>query len=244
MAALAVGGVAMAVGLLWWVAVAIALVSLLGGAALAAWLFRWGDRSTATPTPVVNAEGQSVFRLEGEFWTISYRGGATIHLPRSKGLRYIDRLLRSPNVEVHVLDLAAIHQPTAVPGPREGLQVQGPTAQPIIDQEALRQYRLRVDDLRDQLDEAERNGDPERASRARVELEQVLDEIREHAGHDRRFAEETEKARLNVTRAIRSAIEKIDDQDPSLGHHLDHDIRTGTYCVYEPDAATAPVWVH
>lgn len=246
-AAIVVGAVGVAVGLAWWAAAIVAIAALLGGAGLAAWLFAAEARRTvADGSTSAGIEGQSIFRLEGEYWTISYRGGALIHLPRSKGLRYIDRLLRSPGVEVHVLDLAAMHQPAAVPAREEGLHVEGGAAQPVIDQAALRSYRLRVEDLRDAIEEAERNADPERGARAREELEQLMDEIRRATrpdGTPRALADETERARVNVTKAIRKAIDKVEELDPSLGHHLDHDIRTGTYCSYKPDAATAPVWV-
>ena len=61
-------------------------------------------------------------------------------------------------------------------------------------------------------------------------------------GTPRNQAGEAERARLNVTRAIKSAISRVRDQDASLGHHLDHNIRTGTYCCYEPDAASPLTW--
>ena len=106
-AALVVGGVGLAVGLPWWVAASVAVVSMFAGAAVSAWLFARGEPATSPLAPIAAIEGQSVFRLEREFWTIAYRGGAVIHLPRSKGLRYISRLLQTPGVEVHVLELAA-----------------------------------------------------------------------------------------------------------------------------------------
>jgi hypothetical protein len=244
-AALIVGGVGLAVGLQWWVAAAVAVVSMFAGAAVSGWLFARGEPATSPPAPVAAIEGQSVFRLEGEFWTISYRGGAAIHLPRSKGLRYISRLLQTPGVEVHVLELAAIHQPAAA-APADGLHVQGSSRDPVLDAEALRQLRRRVDDLDDEIAEAERNNDPERLARARDEQERIVAEIRRDLrpdGRPREFTDEIERGRLNVTRAIKAAIEKIREQDPSLGHHLDHDIRKGTFCAYDPDTATTPVWV-
>ena len=62
-------------------------------------------------------------------------------------------------------------------------------------------------------------------------------------GRGRRdFAVPTERARTNVQRAIRKAIERIAAHDGSLGHHLDRNIRTGTFCAYEPDEDTAPTW--
>lgn len=49
-----------------------------------------------------------------------------------------------------------------------------------------------------------------------------------------------ERARQKITKAIRAAVARIAENDPSLGHHLATSIRTGTYCSYTPDP-TAPV---
>jgi hypothetical protein len=38
-----------------------------------------------------------------------------------------------------------------------------------------------------------------------------------------------------VTARIRDAIRRIGDAHPELGRHLGRSVRTGTFCVYEPD---------
>jgi hypothetical protein len=47
-------------------------------------------------------------------------------------------------------------------------------------------------------------------------------------------ASHAERARLNVTRAIRAAIASLARANPSLGRHLSATIRTGRYCSYTP----------
>jgi len=54
-------------------------------------------------------------------------------------------------------------------------------------------------------------------------------------GHDRRAASHAERARLNVTRAIRAAMANLARANPSLGRHLASTIRTGRYWSYTPD---------
>ena len=44
----------------------------------------------------------------------------------------------------------------------------------------------------------------------------------------------SERARVNVTRAIRSAIRRIGELDSDAGHYLDHAVVTGTFCVFDP----------
>ncbi len=52
-----------------------------------------------------------------------------------------------------------------------------------------------------------------------------------------------ERARVNVTRAIRSTIKRIAGYDTRLGRELGSSVRTGTYCVYEPDPRRPVRWV-
>jgi hypothetical protein len=51
-------------------------------------------------------------------------------------------------------------------------------------------------------------------------------------GRDRIAASAAERARLNVTRAIRSAIAKLTEALPAAGSALARQVRTGLYCVY------------
>jgi non-specific serine/threonine protein kinase len=235
----------------WYAAVVIAVVALLAGAAIAAWLFAIAERPAGAHVPAAVAQPaqpgpeSAVFRLEGAYWTIAFKG-PTFRLIDAKGLRYVHRLLETPGVEVHVLDLEllGLAGATSPPAAEDGLHAGFPAGQLLVDQETLRRYRLRIEDLRDQIEEAEATNDPERAGRAREELEYLMEELDKvtHHGKPRIQAGETERARVNVYRAIHSSIGKIREQDASLGHHLDHDIRTGTYCSYAPDPTTAPAW--
>jgi hypothetical protein len=61
-------------------------------------------------------------------------------------------------------------------------------------------------------------------------------------GRDRRAASASKRARAGVTRAIRQAVAKIAKYDTRLCAHLDHVIRTGTYCGYFPDPLAAAKW--
>ena len=56
-------------------------------------------RSRAGPTPV--------FRREGDYWTIAY-DAAVVRLRDSKGLRYLQPLLRHPGRSFHVAELIRV----------------------------------------------------------------------------------------------------------------------------------------
>ena len=60
-------------------------------------------------------------------------------------------------------------------------------------------------------------------------------------GRSRRLGSGAERARSAVTWRIRSAIKKIAMTHPRLGRHLENSLKTGTFCVYQPE--TVIDWV-
>jgi tetratricopeptide (TPR) repeat protein len=186
------------------------------------------DEQEAAPAPV------AVFRREGEYWTIAYRGAAA-RLRHTAGLGHLARLLGNPGQELHALDLAG----DAAGGGRHG------DAGPVLDDQAKAAYRRRLGELTAELEEAERWADPERAARARAEVDALTEQLAGAVGlggRDRRHPAPAERARVNVTKAIRAAIRRIAEHDPALGEHLTRTVRTGTFCVYAADPATPQRW--
>jgi tetratricopeptide (TPR) repeat protein len=194
------------------------------------------------------ADGGELFRREGEYWTVRYQG-SVVRLRDAKGLRHLARLLAHPGREFHATDLEAADAQAAPSGPagREELVVRADLgdAGALLDAEAKAAYRARVEELRAELDEAERFNDPVRAAQARSELDFLVAELARAVGlggRDRRAASHAERARLNATRAIRSAIANLARADPSLGRHLEATVRTGRYCSYTPDPRAPIAW--
>jgi hypothetical protein len=69
------------------------------------------------------------------------------------------------------------------------------------------------------------------------EIEKISKELRQGVGlmgRDRMAASASERARVNVTRAIRAALDKISEHDAEAGRFLSRAIRTGTFCCYLP----------
>lgn len=180
-------------------------------------------------------------RAEGDVWRIAHDGG-TIHVRDSIGFHYVAELVANPGVEFHAPDLQARAAGVAVGGSErvDGLSVRraaedGELA--VLDQEAKRAYRARIEDLRAQIQEGEEFNDPERVARSREELSALTTELAGAVGlggRDRKLASSSERARVNVTRAIRRAISKLRESEPVLAAELDRSVRTGTFCAYEP----------
>ncbi len=208
--------------------------------------------------PAVESDSHAgVFRLEGEYWAVGY-GGSLLRLKDTKGLRYIACLLRQPGREFHALDLAA----DAYPGTAGGVAGGGMSAndieqlglrvstdpergEPLLDVQARAAYKQRLVHLREQLDEASSFNDIERAAALRREIEFLSRELARALGlqgRDRTASSAGERARLNVTRAIRSVTKRIAARNPILGHYLESTIKTGAFCVYVPDVRAPIHW--
>lgn len=183
-------------------------------------------------------DGTSRFRREGEFWSIAFEGSA-FRLRDTKGLHYIAALLREPGRERHALDLAASD------GADGSTSLAGGDAGSVLDAEAKAQYRARLDELAEELRDAERNNDTGRAARAEEERQQLLEQLAGAVGlggRDRRAASDAERARLNVTRAIKAALDRIAEHSPVLSEHFTPTIRTGQFCAYMPDPRSPIRW--
>ena len=185
---------------------------------------------------------------EGEYWTVSH-DGRVVRVRHSKGMGHLAALLSNPHREHDALGLVA-GQPDGSPRSRElehtGLALaRDNDLGPVLDETAKRAYRQRLGDLQREIDEAETNHDLERAELARDEHEAIVQQLRGAiglGGRDRRAGSPVERARLNVTRAIRTAIQRIADHDELLGAHLTRFVRTGRVCVYSPDPSASIAW--
>ena len=88
-------------------------------------------------------------------------------------------------------------------------------------------------------------GDEGRVARAELDREFLVRELSRAVGlggRDRRTGSDAEKARVSVTRALRLALTRVEQHHPELGAHLDHALRTGTFCSYSPDPQSPVVW--
>jgi hypothetical protein len=190
-------------------------------------------KSHRPSAPVAHAA--HVFRCEGEFWTLQFEQ-ETIRLKDTRGLQFIATLLRTPRTLIHALELASS---------AEGRVFKGSSAGNFIDPKARNAYRERLHELASEQAAAEAQNDPPRAERARQESELLMQQLAKAlgiGGRNRRAAAEAERARINVTRSIRSAISRMTLRSPALAHHLSTSIRTGTFCQYVPDPSRRIEW--
>jgi tetratricopeptide (TPR) repeat protein len=198
--------------------------------------------------PAQTSAVDAVFRREGEFWTIAYRG-QMFRLRDVKGLGYIASLLAAGGREVHVLELvgAATGRSADARALAENDLVGGRPSDrdPMLDDRAKADYRRRLQELEAELEEAREWGDPERATRLQGELDLLTEELARAVGllgRDRSFSSPAERARISVTKAIRTAIRLIGKQSPDLAAHFEASIHTGRFCSYATPGAPPPGW--
>jgi hypothetical protein len=153
-----------------------------------------------------------------DVWQLDY-DGRSVHLHDAKGLRQLAALLAEPGTAIPSVTLAG----------RAGRS-------PAVASDLPAQRAL-VDELREEIAEARAFNDPERAARAGARLEALAAELQ----GDSRMPD-AERARVNVTRAIRAALRRISTHEPELGRLLQRTIRTGTSCTYQPDVDVPLSW--
>jgi TolB-like protein len=177
------------------------------------------------PAEIACLPGNS-FTHEGSVWSIAYEGTGA-RLVELKGFHDIARLLAQPHEPLHCLELSGAPQESGTPDE-------------VLDKQARLDYRRRIEELQQEIEQAESGNDLARSVPARQELDILIDELMKATGlggRSRKMAHSAERARTAVTWRIRSAIRKISAAHPRMGQHLSNSIRTGYFCIYSPESS-------
>jgi TolB-like protein len=180
----------------------------------------------ATPQPEV--PGTARLLRTGIGWIADFAGQPAT-LPDLKGLHDLRRLLERPGEEVHCLDLAERAETTY-------------GADAALDDRARSAVKERIRDLGEELAEAEDMNDTGRAERARSEMDSLVETLSRAlglGGRGRRVGDLAERARTTVTWRVRYALRQVEAAHPALGRHLAASVRTGAFCVYQPETPVA-----
>jgi len=156
-------------------------------------------------------------------WCVEVDGRTTV-VADMVGLGYLAALVGSPGQDQDVLRLVTL----AAAGGRQA-------ADPVLDRQALAEYRGRAQELAGQLSSGDLDGGATR--RARHELAAitaVLTAATGRHGRVRDFPTHHERARTAVRKALVRAVESIAALEPALGQHLRASVTTGATCRYEP----------
>lgn len=186
---------------------------------------------------------RATLRRDDQCWVVSF-GGLRCRLAETKGLRYVAELVASPGVERHALDLVDRVEGVGAGDGAVDRRTLGDAGE-LVDAKARTAYRHRIEALRAEVDDALDAGAEDRAEKLQAELDELVAHLAQAfglGGRSRRASSTVERARLNVTRAIRAATARVTEALPDAGPVLDLRLRTGTYCAYEPEEADEIRW--
>ena len=187
----------------------------------------------AAPAGPALRPGHGLIRREAEGWLVALPEQAA-QVPDLVGMRYLAELLTHPDRSIPALTLAS-----------RGSMAELPTRQDLLDGTARTTYARRAAELRSELAEADAHNDLGRTEQLRCELDALLEQLDAATtpdGHARSFVDEAERARTAVRKAIKRAIDAIDEVAPQLAEALRGSITTGTRCRYTPPAHGAITW--
>jgi tetratricopeptide (TPR) repeat protein len=175
----------------------------------------------------LDAPPNNMFCAEGATWRLGY-AGRQVHVADAKGLHDIAVLLAHPDEDVPAYVLLGRDEPPA-------------GADPILDDRARREFRVRIAQLDEQVERADARGDATASARAAEERAALVRELATATGlggRTRRLGADSERVRKTVTARIRDSIARIERVHPELAEHLRTAISTGSSCAYRPKSPT------
>ncbi|MDQ4068519.1 MAG: hypothetical protein M3203_03440, partial [Actinomycetota bacterium] len=150
--------------------------------------------------------GSNAVRRTPAGWELEY-GGRRAVVADTPGMGYVAILLAAEGRPVHAMDLVGAR-----------------------DHQAEAEYRARLVELEAQLADP----DPVAAALARAERDFVRAELAVVVDGRAPASELGDRARRLAALRIRTALDDIDQALPDLARHLRHNIRPGTFCLYQP----------
>ena len=156
-------------------------------------------------------------------------------------MHYIACPLAQPGCELHVRDLATPDDPGNTGNGSARVYVEGDLGT-ILDARATAQYKERLAEARQELEEATAAADLGQAARLQHEIESITEQLTAAyglGGRPRSVGDPAERVRKAVTNQIRRALDLIRAAHPYLGRHLTTALRTGFVCAYRPEHPVA-----
>ncbi len=192
-----------------------------------------GDKKKAGPNVAehpAEKESENIFKRSGKVWMIKFNAGDVHHLDDRVGAHYLNILLSSPRKAFKISDLVqAVTKATVMYAAND--------AGELLDEQAIKEYRERYEDLQEEIREAEEHNDSARKEALTFELEWFLRELKAavgKGGKPRKAASDFEKLRKRVYKAILDTRKAIEEDNQELAEHLQKTITCGATPSYNP----------
>jgi hypothetical protein len=188
-----------------------------------------GMPAAGRPLPSPAGVGAQCARA-GRKWRVTLRDRSVL-VEDSVGMMHLAVLIANPRREIQAADLVAgLATLAAATG-------DGAVAYPVLDREAIAEYRNRLKRLDAEIARLDPDDDADRAARASAERDWLVAQLASAAGfggRTRSFPDEGERARVAAGKAIRRAMARITEADEVVGEHLRQAVHTGVRCSYWP----------
>ena len=199
---------------------------------------------------------EDIFRFNGDFWTVRYKGKEKF-IKHTKGMDYIAYLFRHQAQDIHSMELyQAITEGIPDTDTRmskmsskkiesdEGLSKEDKEKYKMLTPEVLKTLENHRKQLETSRDKAMMENDSAKEAEISSELEKIENYIKKNTnkwGKPRDFPDRTEKMRISINKAIKTAKNNIDKVHKELFSHIDKYLETGTYNIYRPEIPI--IWV-
>lgn len=198
------------------------------------------------------AEETTVFRREGDVWRIVFTAKA-VSLKHSMGLACLHQLLKNPNQDIHAptLQAAAAQAVSHAQGSVEVVhdadgdgeystaadQRDAIQAGSLLDQQALDQYKKKMEDIESEIREAEANNDTGRVAKLKSDFNLLSNEVGRATGlgGELRNNDDAERSRKAVSNAIRRAYAALKKKHPAIEQHFQRSVKIAAVLSYRPE---------
>lgn len=175
-------------------------------------------RPSSVVSIIVNGEkielrNLNVFKKAGDVWMVRFQG-RTKHIPDSVGLAYIRLLLSEQGRTFTTGEFLSLYN---------GNPVNLAGADKRLDEEAMKNYKNKLNDIENLLLGAKKNNDPAEQERLEDKKASIIAELARAVGFGKRSKKlnpEFDKYRLSIGNAIVRGIDKIAEHLPDLEKHL------------------------
>ena len=181
--------------------------------------------------PVAADEG--LLSRQGRGWLVQV-GERRAVVPALVGMTYLAELVTRPGQPVPAKTLAT-----------GGDEARLDLRHDVIDTRARDAYAERARELAADLAAAEADNDLGRADRLRMEVDALVEQLEAATGlggRPRAFADDHERARTSVRKAIKRAIDEVAAADPVIGEVLRAGVTTGATCMFVPAPGGGVRW--
>jgi hypothetical protein len=173
--------------------------------------------------------------IKGQCWAIRYNGNEEKIYTKDIGFFHLQILLEHPGATFSASELdvmvrrmtkneLCVSVSAGETTSEEGASVLGQSdAGPVLDEDAVRAYRTRLNEIKEELGEARTNNDLgkiDALESMKEWFESQLANAKGLGGKIRKLGDDRNKVRNRVGNAIRRALEKIKQYDRPLSDHL------------------------